>query len=159
MSGQLHAPAALPTGKNAGTHGIGGCLELRVCVDVLEKEKIFSCCEHSTPGNKSWRLKGGKKYYAVILTLTFGTNRTAELPAVGAGRTLPPFLLEAEWTTRLLNEDRRSGHLNISKDPTGNQTWDLPSCGSVHHATAPPITPSCQYRSHCINYSFQVCKR
>ena len=45
---------------------------------------------------------------------TVGTTRMAELSAVCAGRTLPPleipwypFLLEAEWTTGLLNADRR----------------------------------------------------
>jgi hypothetical protein len=39
--------------------------------------------------NKSWRLRRGMECCASILTLTFGTNRTTKLSALGAGRTLP----------------------------------------------------------------------
>lgn len=40
--------------------------------------------------NKLWRLKGGIEFWASILTLTFGTNRTAELSAIRPGHTLRP---------------------------------------------------------------------
>ena len=56
--------------------------------------------------------------WASILTSTFGTTRTAELIASRVGRNLSPknipwysFLLEAEWTPRLLNADKRMSTL------------------------------------------------
>jgi hypothetical protein len=39
VSGQLHAPYALPSGKNANMHGIGGELDTRADVDVSEETK------------------------------------------------------------------------------------------------------------------------
>ena len=70
-----------------------------------------------------------------ILTTTFSATRTAELSALRAG--LREFL---EGRVRL------SGHKGycmrtegISKDPTGNRTRNLPSCGVVPQPTAPPL--------------------
>ena len=40
--------------------------------------------------NKSWRLRGGMECWTSILTLTCDTDRTAELSAVRADRTLLP---------------------------------------------------------------------
>ena len=78
----------------------------------------------------------GTECWTSILNLTFGTIRTAELSAVRAGRTLPPrkFLgihFYYRVDRRVLNADRRLCHLKISKDPTGNQTRDLPSCAVI----------------------------
>jgi hypothetical protein len=43
VSGQLHAPAALPPGERArGTHWIGGWVDLRAGLDDLEKKKFFT---------------------------------------------------------------------------------------------------------------------
>jgi hypothetical protein len=33
------------------------------------------------------------------------------------------------------------GHLEISKNPTRNWTWDLPTCGAMPQPTAPLVTP------------------
>jgi hypothetical protein len=42
VSGQFHAPAALPPGESApGTHWIGGWVGPRADVDAVEKRKIF----------------------------------------------------------------------------------------------------------------------
>ena len=58
----------------------------------------------------------GLERWSCILTLTFGTTRTAELSALWVSRTLTlPFrefpwywlLLNTEWTSVLLNTDRR----------------------------------------------------
>jgi hypothetical protein len=58
--------------------------------------------------------------WASILAFAFGTTMTAELSAPLAGRILPPskipwhsFLLEAEWTPRLLNATRRIKQLEV----------------------------------------------
>jgi hypothetical protein len=37
VSGQLHAPAALPPGKSPGTHFIGGWVDPRAGLDDMEK--------------------------------------------------------------------------------------------------------------------------
>jgi len=58
--------------------------------------------------------EGGKECWASVLTLTFGTIRTAELSALRADHTLPlrkyislySFLFDAEWTAGLLHADR-----------------------------------------------------
>jgi hypothetical protein len=43
MNGQLHAPAALPAGKEPhGTHWIGGWVDLRAGLGDLEKRKFFT---------------------------------------------------------------------------------------------------------------------
>ena len=39
--------------------------------------------------NRSWRLREGTKCWVSILTLTFGTTRTAELSAPRAGALYP----------------------------------------------------------------------
>ena len=93
------------------------------------------------------------EFWASILTLTFGTIRTAEFSASRGGRTFTPkgipwysFLLEAEWTPRA-TEMRTgvTGRLKISKDPTGNRAWNFRSCGIVSQPTA-PLTP--MYEGH-----------
>jgi hypothetical protein len=43
VSGQLHAPAALPPGKEPpGAHWIGGWVDLRAGLDDLEKRKFLA---------------------------------------------------------------------------------------------------------------------
>jgi hypothetical protein len=42
VSGQLHAPAALPQGKEPGTHWIGGCVGPRASLDTVVKGKIMN---------------------------------------------------------------------------------------------------------------------
>jgi hypothetical protein len=43
VSGQLHAPAALPPGERApGTYRIGGWVNLRAGLDGLEKRKFLT---------------------------------------------------------------------------------------------------------------------
>jgi hypothetical protein len=42
VSGQLHAPAALPPGKSPGTHFIGGWVDPRAGLDDMEKWKYFT---------------------------------------------------------------------------------------------------------------------
>jgi hypothetical protein len=43
VSGQLHAPAALPPGKESpGTHCIGGWVELSAGLDDMEKRKFLT---------------------------------------------------------------------------------------------------------------------
>jgi hypothetical protein len=63
----------------------------------------------------------------------FSTTRTTELSVLRAGRTVP---------TGLLSEDKKKiGHLKISKDLTGNRTWNLQSCDAMTQSTAPPLDP------------------
>jgi hypothetical protein len=46
VSGQLHAPAALPLDKNvASTHWIGVWVGIRACLEAVEKRKILHCRE------------------------------------------------------------------------------------------------------------------
>jgi hypothetical protein len=97
-----------------------------------EKKKMVSL-------NKSWRLRGGMEFWASVLTLTFGTTRTAELSALRAYRTLPP--KEIPWYSFLLRglvdpsdnwmRTEEIRHLKTSKEPTVNRTRNLPSCGAV----------------------------
>jgi hypothetical protein len=55
VSGQLHASAALPTGKSPpSTHWIGGWVDPRVGLDAVEKRKILHCRE-SNPGRPDRR--------------------------------------------------------------------------------------------------------
>jgi hypothetical protein len=42
VSGQLHAPAALPPGKSPGTHFIGGWVEPREGLENMEKWKFLT---------------------------------------------------------------------------------------------------------------------
>jgi hypothetical protein len=42
VSGQLHAPAALPPGKSPGTHFIGGWVDPTAGLDDMEKWKLFT---------------------------------------------------------------------------------------------------------------------
>jgi hypothetical protein len=77
-----------------------------------------------------WGGGGGSEWPASILTLTFGTTMTAELSAVRASHTLPQGNAMVLVSVQRLSVDYRMrteglGHLKISKDPTGNQTWYL----------------------------------
>jgi hypothetical protein len=48
VSSQLHAPAALPPGKELpGTHWIGGRVGLRAVLDAVVKRKILSPLQES----------------------------------------------------------------------------------------------------------------
>jgi hypothetical protein len=47
VSGQLHAPAALPQGKEA--HWIGGCVGPRAVLDAVVKRKIPGPRRESNP--------------------------------------------------------------------------------------------------------------
>jgi hypothetical protein len=49
VSSQLHAPAALPSGKNPGTHWIGGWVGPRAGLDAVVKRKIPSPSRDSNP--------------------------------------------------------------------------------------------------------------
>jgi hypothetical protein len=49
VSGQLHAPAALPSGRAPGTHWIGGWVGSRDILDAVVKRKIPSPCQESNP--------------------------------------------------------------------------------------------------------------
>jgi hypothetical protein len=46
---QLHAPAALPPGKNSGIHRMEGLMAHRAGVDVSEKRKYFDYTRAQTP--------------------------------------------------------------------------------------------------------------
>ena len=50
------------------------------------------------------------------------------------------FLLKAKWNPALPNACRGINHLKISKDPTGNRTRNLPSCGVVPPHAPPPTS-------------------
>jgi len=43
---QLHDPAALPPGRNLGTHWVGVCVNSKAGLDFLEKIKISCLCWH-----------------------------------------------------------------------------------------------------------------
>jgi hypothetical protein len=51
VSGQLHAPAALPREKASGTHWIGRCVGPRAIQDAVAKGKIPSPRQESNPRN------------------------------------------------------------------------------------------------------------
>jgi hypothetical protein len=42
VSGQLHAPVALPPGKRPGTHFIEGCVDPRAGLDDMQKWQFFT---------------------------------------------------------------------------------------------------------------------
>ena len=91
----------------------------------------------------SWRLRSETECWASILTLTFGTARTAELSALRSGRTLPPRkLFGTHFCYRLSGPQRYwtwtagTNHLTISKDPTEYRVLDLLPCGAVPQTTA-----------------------
>lgn len=56
VSGQLHTLAALPPGKDHGTHWIGGPMGPKAGLDVLEKEKISCPHRDSNPVSSSLQL-------------------------------------------------------------------------------------------------------
>jgi hypothetical protein len=41
VSGQLHAPAALPGKITLGTHWLGGWMDPRACLGTMKKRKIL----------------------------------------------------------------------------------------------------------------------
>jgi hypothetical protein len=49
MSGQLHAPTALPPGKAPGTHWIGGWVGSRADLDAMQKRKNLAPGGNGTP--------------------------------------------------------------------------------------------------------------
>ena len=49
MSGQLHTPAALPSGKNHGTDSIGGLVSARAGLNDLEKRNDVAPTGVRTP--------------------------------------------------------------------------------------------------------------
>jgi hypothetical protein len=61
MSGQLHAPAALPPGNEAGTHSVGGRVEPKASLDLLEKRKYLAYDGNRNPdrANRSVFKTGG----------------------------------------------------------------------------------------------------
>jgi hypothetical protein len=55
VSGQLHAPTALPPGERApGTHWIGGWVGPKAGIDAVKKRKILDCTQ-SNPGRPARR--------------------------------------------------------------------------------------------------------
>ena len=104
----------------------------------------FDCGKGKAFPNTSWRLRRGMKCWASILTLTFGTTRTAELSVLRAGRSLPPWKFLGSHLCHRLNGPQGYwvrtgglGHLKISKD----LTRDLPSLAAVPQASAAPLAP------------------
>jgi len=78
VSGQLHAPAPLPPGKNSGTHWTGSRLAPRDGLDVLEKGRNSYCVsrfEHRNNKAVTWSLrrlrKHGSPSRAVCMGCTF----------------------------------------------------------------------------------------
>jgi hypothetical protein len=53
VSGQIHAPAALPRGKISGTHCIGDYMGPRAYLDVVKQRKIHFPCPESNPGRRA----------------------------------------------------------------------------------------------------------
>jgi hypothetical protein len=56
MSSQIHAPIALPSRKNPGTHWIGGWVDTRDGLDVLDNRQIsypYRNLKPEPPGPKS----------------------------------------------------------------------------------------------------------
>jgi hypothetical protein len=49
VSGQFHAPPALPPGRDSGTHWIGGWVGPRAVLDAVVKRKIPSPRRESNP--------------------------------------------------------------------------------------------------------------
>jgi hypothetical protein len=49
VSGQLQAQAALPQGKDPGTHWTGGWVGSRAGLDAVEQRKISCPCRESNP--------------------------------------------------------------------------------------------------------------
>jgi len=83
----------------------------------------FNRSQVQLPSNKSCRLIGGMECCDSTLILTFGTTRTAELPVLRTNRTINPqvpwysFLVEAEWTSGLLNSDGWNRPFENSQGP------------------------------------------
>ena len=101
---------------------------------TFRKGKVSKCLPKLSH-NQSWRLRGGKKSWAFTPTLTFGTNRAAEVSAIPAGRTLPT----RKFPGNILGNTER-GHNDwvtgrFSRTPPGIETW-------TNCATPPP--PSAQ---------------
>jgi hypothetical protein len=113
VSGQLHAPAALPPGKeHSGTHWIGGWVGPRAILDAVVKRKIPSPRRDSNPRTPiiqlvAERYTGNQLLTAVLAHLTITTGfdfrqvlgifTTASRPALGP--TQPPIL----WVPRALS--------------------------------------------------------
>jgi hypothetical protein len=68
--------------KDMHRHLVYNCRRIKTVLFTICKGKDF-------PNGKSWRPRVGTECWASILTLTFGTMRTAELLAVSAGPTVP----------------------------------------------------------------------
>jgi hypothetical protein len=110
--------------------------------------------------HKSWRLRCGMGCWASNLSLTFGTTRTVELSALGAGRTLPPRKLFGAHLCYRLSRPRGYwmraegiGHLIIAKDPTENRKRNFPSCwciASINCGTVRPRSSSSSSSSSSI---------
>ena len=97
-SGQVHVPAALPSGKNTSTHWIGGCVAPRNSVDGFGEEKISCLCWDSG-------LRPSSSWLVVVENL--------EIPGWG-GLQLRSFRAILQYFMRLLvgseNEVKRTGH-------------------------------------------------
>jgi hypothetical protein len=50
VSGQLHAPAALPSGKDPSTHWIGRWVDSAAGLNEMAERKSLSPCRESKPG-------------------------------------------------------------------------------------------------------------
>jgi len=108
------------------------------------------------------------KNWPSIITVTMGSNKTAELSALGAGSCLPPRkFLGTPFCFRLSGPQgdggtEVSGYSIIAHDPTGNRIRNLPSWGSVPHQTAPlacrPLRICFNTSAHVFKYYFcQIC--
>jgi hypothetical protein len=88
--------------------------------------------------NKSWRLRRSMERWTSILTVDIRyklQRQSYQLSAVAAlhpqVNSLVLILSETEWTSALLNANRGTRYFKVYKDPTGNQTRDVTSCGTV----------------------------
>jgi hypothetical protein len=79
VSGQLHAPAALPPGKAPGARWVGGWVGPRCRQDTVEKVKISCPSRKSSPGrpactrryNELFRLQPNTASYEMTTRLYF----------------------------------------------------------------------------------------
>jgi hypothetical protein len=97
VSGQLHAPAALPQGKSPGTHWIGGWVGSRAILDAVVKRKISSSRRESNP--RTPIVKPVAQRYtdwaitALIPVLYAAINQFEGLPAISSRDYFVPVLM------------------------------------------------------------------
>jgi hypothetical protein len=77
VSGQVHAPAAIPRWRDPPrTHWIGGWMGPRAGLDTVAKRKIPSPCRESNPDRPAHRLvaistRGNFKFFGLVFCREF----------------------------------------------------------------------------------------